>query len=126
MPKTKTKLRELEVDDPDGIDWHAKAGAKWDLASVLAAAAGPEAAPIEYYEPHPLPDFRAGAPAPGTRPDGYGRFLQERSTGIVHDVYAATPACKIDDIRDGTYYHFWSELVEAAGEDIPCRFCLGA
>jgi hypothetical protein len=125
MPKTKT-LRELEVDDPDGIDWHAKAGAKWDLASVLAAAAGPEANPLDYYDAPALPDFRAGASEHVKRPDVYGRFVQERSTGIVHDVYAAKPECRIDDIPDGTYYHFWSELVEAIGEDVPCDYCLGA
>lgn len=124
--KAPAKLLELELEDPDGVEWMQTAASRWDTASVLAVGMGGDSRlALELYDPPPLPDFRAKAPAHVTR-ELLGRFLQQRSTGIVHDVYAAKPECELDRIADATFYHFWSEVVDAIGEDVPCRYCLGA
>lgn len=106
------------VDDPEGRDWHGAARRNWQAA----AAVSPDA-PIIAYEPVPLPDFRASVPAHVER-EILGRFLQDRDSGIVHDLYAAVPGCEVDGIRNGTFFHFWSEVLEAPGEDVPCPLCI--
>lgn|SRR5512139_3001773 len=113
-----------KIDDPDGPAWHGRAKAKWDAAEDLARVLGADA--LDMYDPEPLPDFRAGAPAHVKRPDVFGRFLVDRDTLVVHDVYAAKPECAIDEIRNGTFYHFLSELLETLEEEIPCSLCIGA
>lgn len=129
MPKAKAKapakLLELELEDADGVEWISTASSRYDVAVAIAIEAGGNSTPLDFYDPPPLPDFAARAPAHVTR-EILGRFVQQRSTGIVHDVYAAKPECGVDTITDATFYHFWSEVVAAAGEDVPCRFCLGA
>lgn len=121
-----TRRAELKakLDDPDGREWHRKARAKWRTAEELATVLGVET--IEMYDPEPLPDFRASAPAHVTRPDVYGRFLVDRDTLVVHDVYASSEECGIDGIRNGTYVHFLSELLETIEEETPCAACIGA
>ena len=56
----------------------------------------------------------------------YGRFLQDRDTGVVHDVYQARLECAVDAIRNGTFFHFWSEVVADTSivDDLPCHLCL--
>lgn len=110
--------------DPDGEAWHATARAKWDAAEELAVILGRER--LEMYDPEPLPDFRAKAPDHVKRPDVFGRYLVDRDTLVVHDVYASTLECGIDGIRNGTYVHFLSELLEVVREEEPCDLCLGA
>ncbi len=65
--------------------------------------------------------FREGA---GIRQ--LGRFLQDRDTRAVHDVYAAKPECLVDAIRNGTFFHFWSEVVTdtSVADDLPCPHCM--
>ena len=55
-----------------------------------------------------------------------GRFLQDRDSRVVHDVYRATPECGVDAIRNGTFFHFWSEVVADPGvaNDLPCPYCM--
>lgn len=124
--RRETRRAELraKLDDPDGQEWHRKARAKWRAAEELAVVLGTE--PLEMYDPEPLPDFRANAPAHVTRPDVFGRFLVDRDTLVVHDVYAAAESCGIDAIRNGTYVHFLSELLETVEEELPCGSCIGA
>lgn len=121
------KRAELEARagaDPDGDAWHAEAGAKWKSAEELATMLG--TATFEVYDPVPLPDFRSKASDHVKRPDVFGRYLVERDSLVVHDVYAAKPECGIDGIRNGTYFHFLSELLETVEEETPCAHCLGS
>ena len=39
-----------------------------------------------------------------------GRYIEDRSTGLVHDVEHATEFCGIDGIVNATFYHFELEL----------------
>ena len=74
-----------------------------------------------------LPDWSEKAPAHVTR-ELLGRFLEDRTTRIVHDVYRATPECAVDAIRNGTFFHFWSEVVAdtSVADDLPCPRCMAA
>jgi hypothetical protein len=74
-----------------------------------------------------LPAWSALAPAHVTR-ELLGRFLQDRDTRIVHDVYAAKPECLVDSIRNGTFFHFWSEVVAdtSVADDLPCSHCMAS
>jgi hypothetical protein len=112
MPRDIAKVK---VQDPDGESWHAEASRRWQAAERRT----PEE-PFAVYEPVPLPDFSAGRSASVTR-DLLGRFLHDRESGILHDCYAAVPGCAVDEIRNGTFYHFWSEVPEGAD---PCDLCL--
>jgi hypothetical protein len=90
----------------------------------VAELADPETPFVAYTAPA-LPDWSAQAPAHVKR-ELLGRFLQDRDTRVVHDVYQATPECAIDAIRNGTFFHFWSEVVADASivDDLPCPLCL--
>jgi hypothetical protein len=72
-----------------------------------------------------LPDWSAQAPAHVTR-ELLGRFLEDRDTRVVHDVYQATPECAVDAIRNGTFFHFWSDVVadSSMADDRPCPHCM--
>lgn len=115
------KIDKVKVDDPAGESWHGEASRRWasavDLGDVLGVPA------VEMYEPVPLPDFQAQA-SPAVSREVLGRFVQDRGTGIVHDVQAAVPECGVDAIHNATFFHFWSEVVAAAGEDTPCDLCI--
>lgn len=122
MAKAKA-VKEAKVDDAVGVEWRAKAESRWN-GYMDAAEGDAQVAHAAWHEhPEPLPDFAALRPPHVTR-DVFGRFLQERGTGIVHDVSKATPECNIDGIANGTFYHFWSEVVAAVGDDIPCPRCV--
>ncbi len=121
MPKMiVTALRSLTIDDPDGEAWHGEARRRWQAAG----AADPETPFIAYQAPA-LPDWSAKAPAHVTR-QLLGRFLQDRDTRAVHDVSAAKPECLVDGIRNGTFFHFWSEVVadSSVADDLPCPHCM--
>ena len=79
------------------------------------------------YQAPALPLWSEKAPDHVTR-ELLGRFLQDRDTRVVHDVYRATPECAVDAIRNGTFFHFWSEVLADTGvaDDIPCRRCMAA
>ncbi len=115
-----TALRAAKVDDPDGEAWHGEARVRWAAAEL----ADPETPSISYRAPT-LPDWSAKASTHVTR-ELLGRFLQDRDTRVVHDVYRATPACAVDAIRNGTFFHFWWELVADSSilDDLPCPLCL--
>lgn len=115
------KINKVKVQDPDGESWHAEASRRWASAEDLGTALGVPA--FEVYDPVPLPDFGAQRSAYVSR-EVLGRFVQERSTGIVHDVTTATQACNVDGIPDATFYHFWSEVVASLGDDVPCDLCI--
>jgi hypothetical protein len=66
------------------------------------------------------------APAHVTRPDVFGRFLVDRDRNVLHDVGAASPACAINEIANGTYIHFAHELEAHVGLDVvDCSHCFG-
>jgi hypothetical protein len=113
-------LHAAKVDDPDGEAWHGQARRRWAAAEV----ADPED-PITSYTAPTLPDWSAQASNHVTR-ELLGRFLQDRDTRVVHDVYAATPECGVDAIRNGTFFHFWSEVVAdtSVADDQPCPRCI--
>ncbi len=89
-----------------------------------AELADPETATTAYQAPA-LPAWSANAPAHVTR-ELLGRFLHDRDSRVVHDVYRATPDCGVDAIRNGTFFHFWSEVVADTTivDDLPCPLCL--
>lgn len=111
-------LRRKSLEDPEGESWHRTSRARWRAAERQR----PEE-PFSAYDPVPLPDFNAGRPAFVSR-DLLGRFLQDRDTGIVHDCHAATEECGIDSVRNGTFFHFWSEVLTDLQEDLPCPLCI--
>jgi hypothetical protein len=94
--------------------------ARWSASD----AADPET-PLLAYQAPALPVWSEKAPAHVTR-QLLGRFLQDRDTRAVHDVYQATPECQVDAIRNGTFFHFWSEVVADTSivDDLPCPLCL--
>lgn len=114
------ELAQRVVDDPDGEAWHSEARQRWAEAELV----DPET-PFMAYRAPALPDWSAKAPAHVTR-ELLGRFLQDRDTRAVHDVYAAKPECLVDSIHNGTFFHFWSEVVAdtAIVDDLPCPLCL--
>jgi len=119
VPKGERKAwKAKRVEDPEGESWHAEARRRWSAAEAVR----PEE-PISAYDPLPLPDFNAARPSHVSR-DLLGRFLQDRDTGIVHDCHSATPECGIDGIRNGTFFHFWSEVLADPQEDTPCSLCI--
>ena len=71
------------------------------------------------------PDWSEKAPSHIAR-ELLGRFLQDRDTRVVHDVYRATTHCAVDAIRNGTFFHFWSEVVadNSVADDLPCPRCM--
>src|SRR3990172_6785939 len=105
IPELATRV----VDDPDGEAWHREARARWSAAE----AKDPER-PFMTYQAPALPDWSGKAPAHVSR-ELLGRFLQDRDARVVHDVYAAKPECLVDAIRNGTFFHFWSEVVADTG-----------
>lgn len=120
--KDKPHWRNATVTDEVGEEWHAENRRRW--AEAVDGAQSPEEA-LGRFDPVPLPDWSASAPAHVTR-ELFGRFLQDRDTGIVHDIYAATPDCLVDSIRNGTFFHFWSEVLEdeSVATDVPCPLCI--
>lgn len=101
------------IADPQGEAWHAEARARWDAAE----------GDIERYDAPPLPTFSGSADV--TR-ELFGRFIFDRDTGVLHDVSAATEACRIDRIRNGMFIHFASELAGALPVDArDCANCIG-
>jgi hypothetical protein len=102
-------------EDPAGQAWHAEARGRWKRAEELA----PEA-PFEVYDAPALPAWSA---PPHVGRDLFGRYLLDRDSGVVHDVQHALESCAIDAIRNGTFYHFESEL--PADELVDCA-CMGA
>lgn len=113
MPK---KKREIEIEDRDGDAWRAELERR-ARGARLAGDDGPVASPA-------LPDFRGNVPILVGR-EIFGRFLVDATTKVVHDCYAATPECEIDAIAGGTFYHFWTEILETDLDEIPCAYCLG-
>ena len=115
-------LHAAKIQDPDGEAWHREAQKRW----AEAERADPET-PLLAYRAPALPAWREKAPAHVTR-ELFGRFLQDRDSRTVHDVYRATPECGIDAIRNGTFFHFWSEVVadNSVADDLPCPRCMAA
>lgn len=104
--------------DPDGEAWQAEARGRWQRASNRARRVGRDSAPIEFFEAPPLPAWTA---PPHVTRELLGRYLLDRDTNVVHDVAHALPACEVDAIRNGTFYHFETEL---PGDAIDCT-CMG-
>jgi hypothetical protein len=115
-------LHAAKAHDPDGEAWHNEARRRWAAAEF----ANPEV-PLMAYQAPALPDWSAQASAHVTR-ELLGRFLQDRDSRVVHDVYHATPECGVDAIRNGTFFHFWSEVVAdtSVADDRPCPLCMAA
>ncbi len=120
--QARAALRAARVDDPDGEAWHGEARVRWAAAEL----ANPETPSISYRAPM-LPVWSAKASTHVTR-EILGRFLQDRDTRVVHDVYRATPECAVDAIRNGTFFHFWSEVVmdTSVADDLPCSHCMAS
>ena len=87
---------------------------------LLAEAGWKEWAAIEdpddVYHAPPLPKWTAPK---HVKRELLGRFLEDRDAHLIHDAQAATEACNLDGIRNGTWYHFWSEVPDDAGEPHP-------
>jgi hypothetical protein len=113
-------LHAAKIQDPDGEAWHHEARQRWAEAEVV----DPEA-PLLAYRAPALPAWSEHAPTHVTR-ELLGRFLQDRDTRVVHDVYRATPECAIDAIRNGTFFHFWSEVLAdpSVADNLPCPYCM--
>src|SRR3972149_2044973 len=113
------QLAQRAIDDPDGEAWNKEARARW----IEAELADPET-PFMAYTAPALPGWSEKAPAHVTR-QLLGRFFQDRDTQVVHDVYQATPECAVDAIRNGTFFHFWSEVLadNSVADDLPCPRC---
>ena len=109
------RLADLAVDDGPGESWHRKAQAEWERASNPRAR--------KPYRPPDLP--RWSAPEFVSRAL-YGRFLHDRDTRVVHDVANATRDCDVDGIVNGTFFHFWSEVLadSRVADDLPCPRCM--
>jgi hypothetical protein len=105
------------IKDPAGEAWHAEAGKRW----AQALKDKPDA-PLDAYDPHPLPTW--APPAHVTR-EVLGRFLHDRDTGMVHDVEHALESCYLDNIQNGTFIHFASELDGALPADAVDCACMG-
>lgn len=116
-------LNKAKVQDPEGVDWHRNASERWNRYMERAGGDGEAANAAWALEPEPLPDWKAKAPAIVTR-EVLGRFLENRDTGVVHDVYNATPGCLLDEVRNATFWHFWSEVKEGIPEGEPCGNCI--
>lgn len=116
-------IKDKAVDDPAGIEWHAKARSRWDGFMDAAEGDGRRAEAAWAAHPEPLPDFVA-LRGPSVTRDVFGRFVLDRDTGIVHDITTATAECNVDGIDRATFYHFWSEVVDDIGDDIPCSSCI--
>jgi hypothetical protein len=114
------KIDKVKVQDPDGEAWHAEASSRWAAAARQAGSEGPEA--LEVYDPPAFPDFTAQKASTVGR-EVFGRFVQDRETGMVHDVTVATEACGVDGIANATFFHFWTEVLEDATADVPCPRC---
>lgn len=104
------------VDDPHGERWHRDAAAEWARASKPRAR--------KPYQAPDLPDFGGQVDTSLVTREVLGRFIQDRDTGVVHDAYAATTECGIDVIRNGTWWHFWSEVAADPLRDVRCPHCL--
>lgn len=117
IPQLATRV----VDDPEGQAWHREARARWS-----AAEAADRETPFMAYTAPALPVWSEKAPAHVTR-ELLGRFLEDRSTRVVHDVYRVTPECAVDAIQNGTFFHFWSEVLadHSVADDRPCARCIG-
>jgi hypothetical protein len=117
------KLARVKMDDPDDEAWHKTARSRWGSATDLANVLGGHA--LEYYDPVRLPDFGASR-SPAVQRELLGRFVLDRDTHVIHDCYAAAPECGVDSIANGTFYHFWSEvLLHSDARDEPCSACIG-
>lgn len=117
------KVKDKAVDDPAGVEWHAKARSRWDGFMDATEGDARRAEAAWTANPEPLPDFVA-LRGPSVTRDVFGRFVQDRATGVVHDITTATPDCGVDAIANATFFHFWSEVVEHVGDDIPCSNCI--
>jgi hypothetical protein len=106
------KTRKPRKPDPDGEEWFAEAGKRW----TKARSDRPDL-PIEAYEAPPLPKWSA---ATGVTRELFGRYLEDRETGLVHDVQHAVEECAIDSILNATFYHFESELPVTAIDHAAC------
>jgi hypothetical protein len=115
-----TGLHAAMVDHPDGEAWNDAARKRWAEAEVADPGA-----PFAAYAAPAFPVWSAKAPAHVTR-ELFGRFLQDRDSRTVHDVYRATPECGVDTIRNGTFFHFWSEVVAdtSVAGDLPIPRCM--
>lgn len=111
-----------KYDDPAGAEWQAKADKAWAEAEGKAEQLDdPDQPAIVFYEAPALPNFDADKPEHVQR-TLFGRFLENRDTATVHDAHNAQPACRLDAIKNGTFYHFAEELPD---DYSPCKHCSG-
>ena len=47
---------------------------------------------------------------PSVQREVFGRYVEDRAAGVVHDVYNALASCRVDRITNGTFYHFGHEV----------------
>lgn len=111
MPtKPKSRIRAAKVDDTLGESWHAEARARWERADENTTE----------YDAPALPAW--SSPAHVTR-EQFGQFLLDRDTLVIHDARTAPEDCALDLIANGTWFHFWREVPDDAGD--PCPVCIG-
>lgn len=107
-PDMKSRIRRAKVEDPRADVFFRKAQeaaeeADGDVERYLAL--GPA-----------LPSWHRPS---GVVREVLGRFLLDRDTHLVHDCEHAVEACDIDAIANGTWFHFWLEVPDDAGDPHP-------
>lgn len=114
------KKKQHVYDDPAGREWQGKADEAWAVAEGRAEQLDdPDQPAIAFYDAPPLPDFNDGKPAHVKR-ELLGRYLYDGA--VVHDCHSAKPSCKVDAVRNGTFYHFGHEVPDDLQ---PCPNCAG-
>lgn len=115
MPKPKQRH-----PDPHGERWHEEASARWAAASE--GGGDPEDVLARYARGPALPSWSSAVPL---KREVLGRYLEDRDTGVLHDVEHATDACDLDGISHGTWYHFLIDVERHAG-DLTDHDCMRA
>lgn len=138
MPKHTAPAQRVARIDPDEDSWraayreadeHNRAELRRYQRDLAAARRGNRSARRarvalpDLREAPRLPDFGARR-APHVRRELLGRYLHDRDANVVHDCYAATETCAIDDIVNGTFIHFGGELAAALPDDTTACACM--
>jgi hypothetical protein len=106
MPKAKQLTGRAAIVDDDETAWRAEYHRR-----------------LVHPDPQEVPPLPTWTASEHVTRELLGRFIENRETGVVHDVRNATPACDVDGIARGTFYHFISEVPASLTD---CAHCIGA
>lgn len=111
------------IKDEAGVEWQARSDAAW--AAALKAADGDATKASAMYSRRrrdatddPETAGPALPPFDDEKADSvsrrvFGRYVEDRDAGMVHDVQRAEAGCKIDRIANATFYHFGHEVPDS-------------